>query len=226
MTWVGIVAVIIAIAAIAIAKYGRKKQDSPANFPYQKGEALFTPAERSFLGVLKQAVGENAQVFGKVRVADVIAPQKGLSRSDWQKAFNRISSKHFDFLLCNQDDLSVICAVELNDSFHQSSDRKKREVFLEDACRAAEVPLIQIPAKAGYSIGEIREMFGSLFNFSSSVERESDQPVIEAPSTAKVCPKCSSPMVKRVAKKGVNAGKKFWACSDFPRCRHIEAINE
>lgn len=74
--------------------------------PYQKCETLFTPAERSFLGVLQQAVGNNAAIFAKVRVADIVEPKTGLSRSARQKAFNKISAKRFDFLLCDKEDLS------------------------------------------------------------------------------------------------------------------------
>ena len=33
-----------------------------------------------------------------------------------------------------------------------------------------------------------------------------------------VCPKCGKPMIKRVAKKGINAGNEFWSCSGFPEC--------
>ena len=33
------------------------------------------------------------------------------------------------------------------------------------------------------------------------------------------CPKCGSPMVLREAKKGQNAGKKFWGCTKFPQCK-------
>lgn len=32
------------------------------------------------------------------------------------------------------------------------------------------------------------------------------------------CPICGKPMIKRVAKKGINSGKPFWSCSDYPRC--------
>ena len=38
--------------------------------PYDLQETLFSPAERSFLGVLDLAVGDQARVFAKVRVAD------------------------------------------------------------------------------------------------------------------------------------------------------------
>jgi hypothetical protein len=78
--------------------------------------------------------GNDAQIFGKVRVADVIAPNHGMSRSDRQKSFNKISGKHFDFLLCNKNDLYFLCAIELNDSSHSSKKRIDRDAFLEGAC--------------------------------------------------------------------------------------------
>lgn len=36
------------------------------------------------------------------------------------------------------------------------------------------------------------------------------------------CPKCSSPLVKRKARRGRNAGNEFFGCSGFPHCRYIE----
>lgn len=33
------------------------------------------------------------------------------------------------------------------------------------------------------------------------------------------CPVCNSPMVKRSAKRGVNAGNEFWGCSRYPSCK-------
>ena len=32
------------------------------------------------------------------------------------------------------------------------------------------------------------------------------------------CPKCGKPMRQRTARKGANAGKAFWGCSDYPKC--------
>lgn len=33
------------------------------------------------------------------------------------------------------------------------------------------------------------------------------------------CPECASPMVRRVARRGANAGQSFWGCSRYPQCR-------
>lgn len=38
------------------------------------------------------------------------------------------------------------------------------------------------------------------------------------------CPKCGSSMVMRETKKSQNIGKKFWGCSNFPKCRSIANI--
>ena len=39
------------------------------------------------------------------------------------------------------------------------------------------------------------------------------------------CPKCDAPLVRRVAKRGENAGNEFWGCSAFPKCRTIVPID-
>lgn len=35
------------------------------------------------------------------------------------------------------------------------------------------------------------------------------------------CPRCNAAMVKRIAKRGLNAGNAFWGCSEYPRCRGV-----
>lgn len=40
------------------------------------------------------------------------------------------------------------------------------------------------------------------------------------------CPTCGKSMVRRIARQGARAGKPFWGCSDFPRCRGTRNIPE
>jgi len=42
---------------------------------------------------------------------------------------------------------------------------------------------------------------------------------------AQVCPKCGSPMVVRVARKGSRAGQKFWGCKGYPNCRFTKPFD-
>lgn len=46
-------------------------------------------------------------------------------------------------------------------------------------------------------------------------------PVREPLAALPTCPQCGSPMVKRTARKGGNAGSEFWGCSKFPACRGV-----
>ena len=48
--------------------------------------------------------------------------------------------------------------------------------------------------------------------------------IINSKRSDKVCPKCGSDMLLRESKKGANAGKKFWGCSTFPKCRAVANI--
>lgn len=43
------------------------------------------------------------------------------------------------------------------------------------------------------------------------------------PNTPK-CPKCGSPMIQKVAKRGAHAGAAFWGCTRYPLCRGIVSI--
>ena len=46
----------------------------------------------------------------------------------------------------------------------------------------------------------------------------------ETPPT--VCPRCGSALILRTAARGENAGKQFYGCSAFPKCRYIKTIEQ
>jgi predicted RNA-binding Zn-ribbon protein involved in translation (DUF1610 family) len=50
----------------------------------------------------------------------------------------------------------------------------------------------------------------------------------EASSTVStpICPKCGAKLVLRTAKKGANIGNQFYGCSNFPKCRYIQNLDE
>ncbi|MFT6338942.1 MAG: ssDNA-binding Zn-finger/Zn-ribbon topoisomerase 1 [Alcanivorax sp.] len=151
------VLLVIIVVAVAVLLLRKPSSSGSGQFSYRRKPYLLSKAERSFYGVLCQAVGDNALIFCKVRVADVLAPQKGLNRPSWQQAFNKISAKHFDFLLCDSQDCAVKLAIELDDASHGSAKRQKRDAFLEQACESAGLPLLRIRAARGYGVVDIRQ---------------------------------------------------------------------
>lgn len=150
-------AVILKIVKSLQTQANSKKE----GYPYRKVDALFTAAERSFLAALDDAVGQQFRVFGKVRIADIANVKKISNRQAWQRAQNKITSKHLDYILCDKNDLSVVCAVELNDKSHQRRDRKERDLFVDNLCQTISLPLVKIEARGVYSVSEIRTI---LFN--------------------------------------------------------------
>ena len=157
-----LIALLVLLVLVTVAKTTVKsgKSKKTVSYPYVAAESLFTKNEQAFLRVLEQAA-EDYRVFGKVRVADVVEVRKGLSGSERQKAFNRISQKHLDFVLLKPHDLSVWCAVELDDKTHGRADRKSRDTLLENVLAAAEVPLVRVPSKRTYDVAEIRALLGT-----------------------------------------------------------------
>jgi len=159
MSWIWLFILVIAVFVVLAALKGKTGKSGTIGFPYQLGKPLFSAAERSFLGVLDQAVGPEHRVFGKVRVADVAAVKSGLGNSARQGALNRIAAKHFDFVVCRSGDLSVVCAVELNDKSHASRKAQSRDELLANVCRAIGLPLLTVPAKTAYSPQNVRAQF-------------------------------------------------------------------
>ena len=147
-------AILVGVLKVVLAR----EKTGESDFPYDAISFLFTPAERSFLGVIEQALDPSYRVFGKVRIADVMKVRKGGSRSNWQKAFNRIRTKHFDFVICRSSDCSIVLAIELDDKSHRATRRMERDDFVRKAAEAAELPLLQIPCRKSYSINEISSL--------------------------------------------------------------------
>ena len=130
-----------------------------ADFPYELQAGILTASELKFYLVLIECVPANVLVFCKPRIADVLKVKSlGSDSSRWQRAFNKINAKHFDFVLCDSEQLSYLCAIELNDRSHEQPARIKRDAFVTRACEAADLPLIMYPAQADYSPSELQKI--------------------------------------------------------------------
>jgi len=149
-----IVAIALAIAITVISLIYKSLQNRPR---YEK-RILFTNAERNFLKVLDHAVGDRYRVFGKVRIADVLEPSRKLSRKSRNSQFWKVSSKHFDYVLCDPATLEVVCVIELNDKSHEAANRRERDIFVNEACKSAQLPIVWIPAKMKYDRKKIRSV--------------------------------------------------------------------
>ena len=161
MDWFWIAAIVVAIVVVfSIASKGKEEPKRVSLF--RQRDALFTAAERSFLGVLDQASTGRYRVFGKVRIADVIAPARGLDKSTWTSVFNRIKAKHFDFVLCDPQTLKVEAVIELNDKSHTNSRRVERDELVGRACAEAGLALRIVKAQRSYSLEAVKQIVNEI----------------------------------------------------------------
>lgn len=123
--------------------------------PYESRGNLLTAAEQVFYGVLVQAL-DGYRVMSKVRLSDVVDVRKGLKGPERQTAFNRIKSKHVDFVVCEPADLRIVCVIELDDSSHEKADRQDRDSLVDDILKAAGIPISHFPVKKSYTVEEIQ----------------------------------------------------------------------
>lgn len=161
MKWLVAVAALVVILLVTRARFRRSKH-RPAS-PYTLHASVFTPAEVEFLHVLDRAVGERYRIFGKIRVADVIALRKDLDSRSHRIAFSRIGAKHFDFVLCSRWDFSIVGVIELNDSSHLRQKRAQRDAFLVDICNAIGLPILIVRARRQYSASKLRSVIAHAF---------------------------------------------------------------
>ncbi len=116
-------------------------------------DALLTPAELVFFRALEPLVKPTYAVFSKVRLADLFDVRAGRGR---QAAFNQISAKHVDFVLCDPATSKVLAAIELDDRSHQRPDRVERDRFVNDLFAANHLPLIRVPVARSYPPEQLR----------------------------------------------------------------------
>lgn len=119
-----------------------KKQKKEYNLQYKK-KYLLTKNEYSFFQKIKPIVKKyNLNVSCKVRLADLIEPDSNIKK-EWYAGFNKIKSKHIDFVLTNEN-MKVIMLIELEDSSHEKEERIERDKFVKSALENAGYKIISV----------------------------------------------------------------------------------
>ena len=187
------------------------KEKPDEKLPYIARESVLSAAEISFFHVLHSILASKYQICLKMRLADILEIVK---TENYMSYFNKLSQRHIDFLICHPETMKPVLAVELDDSSHSRKNRQERDEFVNQAFKAAGLPLLRIPAGRSYNTKELEAAFQEyLTNFAQKNDQQS--PDHDIPS----CPKCNSVMVLRTVKKGEHKGEQFYICSNYPDCR-------
>ena len=129
--------VIIFFMALAMNKLNNKskgntKEENKAinePMPYKLADSIFTKSEKVLFDILEDLCKDkNVILLSKVRLADIAKIESG--NNNFQFWFNKIRSKHVDFLVCKRDNGKPILAIELDDFTHNQKSRKERDEFV------------------------------------------------------------------------------------------------
>ncbi len=130
--------------------------------PFKLKNNFFTRSEWEFFRILEEQIDHTKYtVFPKVRLGDFVevdAP-KGERMSHW----NRIKSKHVDFLIYDTQKSSIAIAVELDGNSHNSERMKKSDDFKDKLYPAVGLELIRVQVGSDFA-GEIQRIIQNLKN--------------------------------------------------------------
>ena len=111
-------------------------------YPYERRD-LLTSNELEFYQVLYPIVCQHGwQLLMKMRLADIMAVRKGTE--DYMAYFNKIKAKHTDFVFCDPETLEILAGLELDDPSHDRPERMERDEFVNNAYKAAGIPLLHV----------------------------------------------------------------------------------
>lgn len=124
-----------------------------------------------------------------------------------------------------KDDVQHLSSIHILQQIHKFD----RWLKSDDSLTVANCILIlcnRLILILGKQIDTLLENFKEEGGFTEALtaERLASRAEKSAAEGAPACPKCGKPMIKRVAKKGINSGKEFWSCSGYPDCNGTREI--
>jgi hypothetical protein len=95
---------------------------------------------------------------------------------EWKRWGRRVSQKSFDFALVAKGSSYVAAVVELDDKTHLMPGRRKRDKFLDEACKRADLPLIRFKTARRYEVDVIRDTVKARLPAGATEVRPNDPP--------------------------------------------------
>ena len=178
------------------------------DYPY-KAVKLMTNAETQLFHFMENnlILSDRIRIIPKVRLADIIQVDERMSKN--REAFYRIASKHIDFIIVDKYTFDLICAVELDDFYHDKDENKKKDELKFFSLLAAGINLFRIKCK----IAEINKLHLRFIEEAILMYYR------------KPCPVCGADTRVKSKTSGNNIGHRFYSCTNFPHCRSTVDID-
>lgn len=132
------------------------------DLPYRAKKYFFSKSEEEFFQKLYENLNQTKYyIFPKVRLADFIElSNPALKYQGW---WNKIKSKHVDFLIWDMEIKTIAVAIELDGGSHNSYRMIDRDNFVDELYKTASIPLIHIKVESDFET-EIKNIMKEIEN--------------------------------------------------------------
>lgn len=135
-------AFILIIACVFYRLFSIAKKRRPIKKGSYFAVNLLTKNEYSFYMKVRSRINKDLLILPKVRMEDVVNVNAKFDNSNRTRYRNYIKSRHLDFIITDKN-LRILCAVELDDSSHFSSEAKAKDKLKDDILKDARIPLLR-----------------------------------------------------------------------------------
>lgn len=193
---------------------------------YDIKPSVYSGAQYTFYKAIEAALKDEFALLTNINAADVIAVVASNALAT-QVALNNVTAKQFTFVVCDKTQLTALCVIDFGNAI---------DIQLKSACENAQLPVVSFSTQADYDSQLLRAKILNVIDVKASVEVLSNESALDIADEKPInnlkdngidlvlCPECSAVMLKRKAKNGEDAGKLFWLCSTYPKCRGMQAI--
>lgn len=233
--WLLLVAVLV-VVVLVLTLAARQRLASEGHVYDAVGEVC-SPDERAILETLEQVLDSRYRVFTKVCLAALIRPAPGMPPALQAATLRQLEGTILHFIICSADTTTLVGIVHCVPSSNDAESSSTVGKGVEQALAALNVPILFLSAYRNYPAEVVRQRLDECYAPLSMTVTSRDQgetlaqtawfltKEIESSATedagTPLCPRCSVPMVRRRAERGPHAGKSFWACAEYPRCRQL-----
>jgi hypothetical protein len=193
---------------------------------YETKSSIYSGVQYTFYKALAAALKGEFTLLTNINATDVLVVVASNALAT-QVALNNLTAKQFAFVVCDKTQLTPLCVIDFGGAM---------DFQLKAACESAQLPLVSFNTQADYDAQILRAKILSVIAVKDSAVALSNESALDIVGekltnnlkengiSLELCPECSAVMLKRKAKNGDNAGKLFWICSSYPKCRGIRAI--
>ncbi len=177
-------------------------------------ESFYNPVmqNRTHIKHLKTLVGEDVKMHSIVAFSQRCTLKNVDINSQEVKVIKRDEVKFIVTEICKKEQIELLSQEKINEiysllyPFTQTDDSLKAKHIADIKSK--------VEPKLTESSQEI------------VTEKSESKITYQKEAKEKICPKCGGRLVLKTASRGANAGKEFYGCSNFPKCRYILSDNK